>query len=138
MDEKLLYSQGKTIYEIAEIIGISPTGVWKRLKKQGVEMRGGTRKGDHWSVDKRGVEYLGADGRYWVRGTGENGHKCKRREVIVMEQVLGHPIPEGYIVHHKDEDPTNDSPDNLELMTRSQHNKYHHFGKKNPKKNIWK
>lgn len=85
MDEKLLYSQGKTIYEIAEIIGISPTGVWKRLKKQGVETRGGTRKGDHWSVDKRGVEYLGADGRYWVRGTGENGHKCKRREVIVME-----------------------------------------------------
>lgn len=55
-----------------------------------------------------------------------------------MEQVLGHPIPKGYIVHHKDEDITNDSPDNLELMTRAKHSSLHHLGKKNPNKNPWK
>lgn len=140
MNEQKLYNEGRTIYEIAKIIGISPTGVWKRLKNQGVDLRSsGTRKGNNWSKEKRGDEFIGADGRVWVRGINSTGRRSsKRREVVVMEQMLGHSIPKGYIVHHKDEDITNDSPDNLELMTRSRHNSLHHLGKKNPKKNPWK
>lgn len=138
MIEKQMYEDGKTIYQIAGEVGISPTGVWKRLKKQGVQMRGGTRLGSHWAKDKRGEEFLGADGRIWVRGIQSSSRKnSQRREVVVMEQILGHSVPPGYIVHHRDENITNDSPENLELLTAGEHARLHHLGKKNPSKNSW-
>lgn len=34
-------------------------------------------------------------------------------------------IPKGYIVHHKDQDPYNNDPDNLLMMTMSDHTKLH-------------
>lgn len=136
MTEKELYEQGKTIYEIAQIQEISPTGVWKRLKSQGVEMRkGGTPKGSHWAIKIRGTEFLGADGRWWIRGINSSGRRnSKRRSIVVMEQIIGGPIPKGYFVHHKNEDVTDDSPDNLELKKNGDHTKDHHMGKSNPSK----
>lgn len=136
MNEKELYEEGKTIYQIAEIVGISPTGVWKRLKKQGAILRaGGTRKGNHWSIEKRGVEFIGADGRVWVRGIRSSRKRnSKRRAIVVMEQILGKPIPRGYIVHHKNEDILDDSPTNLELIKKGSHNTIHHQGKSNSSK----
>ena len=35
--------------------------------------------------------------------------------------------PAHLVVHHKDEDPTNNSLDNLELMSRSEHTRLHNF-----------
>lgn len=138
MDEKALYELGKTVYEIAEIVGLSPTGVWKRLKKQGVSLRQpGTKKGNHWAVTKRGTEFIGSDGRVWVRGVeSTNRRNSKRKAVIVMETKLGGPIPKGYFVHHVDGNITNDEPDNLELRSIPEHNRIHHLGKKNPKKGV--
>jgi hypothetical protein len=96
-----------------------------------------TIKGNHWAIEKRGREYLGADGRYWIRGVRSSSKKnAQRREVVVMEQKLGHPIPKGYVVHHKDEDITNDDPDNLELLKHSDHSRLHHKGKSNPSKGV--
>ncbi len=43
---------------------------------------------------------------------------------LVWELVYG-PIPAGFIVHHKDEDPGNNHPDNLELMMQSDHAALH-------------
>lgn len=132
--EKDMYERGLSIYNIAEQIGLSPTGVWKRLKKQGVIMNH-TTKGQHWAIGKRGKEYLGSDGRYWVRDPSIPGKKkAKRRSIVVMEIKLGGPIPKGYHVHHKDENITNDDPDNLKLLKNGDHNKHHHKGKSNLKK----
>jgi len=39
--------------------------------------------------------------------------------------ALGIPVCKGEQVHHIDEDPTNDSPENLEPLTRAEHNKRH-------------
>lgn len=64
-----------------------------------------------------GDEYLGGDGRWWVRTpTGR-----KRRAVAVMEKIIGKLIPKGFHVHHRDGNCTNDLPDNLELLSASKH-----------------
>lgn len=39
------------------------------------------------------------------------------------------PMPEkGYVIHHKDENPENNDPDNLEKIKREEHSKLHHTG----------
>lgn len=48
-----------------------------------------------------------------------------KRADLVMEQKLGRPLLPGEVVHHKDKDRANDSPENLELMTRSEHQRMH-------------
>ena len=110
-------------------------GVWKRLKRQGVELRSvGTKKGNHWAMEKRGEEYI-SGGRVWIRGHSSSENKnSQRRAVLVMERVLGGPIPKGYHVHHEDFNSLNDDPFNLELVTSAEHTRIHHFGKRNPKK----
>lgn len=44
---------------------------------------------------------------------------------LVIENKLGHPIPEGYIVHHKDHDKKNFSEENLELLSIEEHASLH-------------
>ena len=123
-----LYEGGKTLEEIAPLAGVGKVAIWKRLKKAGVTMRPShTRRGHYWSIEKRGAEFLGSDGRYWVRGVPSTKRRgSKRRAVVVMEGFLGHPIPEGYVVHHKDQIPTNDLPYNLAIVPKWVHTPINH------------
>jgi len=43
----------------------------------------------------------------------------------VMEEMLGRPLRTDEHVHHKDGDTLNNSPDNLEVMSRSEHARLH-------------
>jgi len=59
------------------------------------------------------------------------GHRLQNRwgfvaqHRMVAEDKLGRPLAKGEVVHHKDECPTNNHPDNLEVMTKSQHHSHH-------------
>jgi hypothetical protein len=44
--------------------------------------------------------------------------------VFIWERENG-PLPAGYVVHHKDRDTINDSPDNLEAISRAAHMSEH-------------
>ena len=44
---------------------------------------------------------------------------------VLMENKLGRLLDLGEDVHHKDDDKTNDDPDNLEVKTKSAHAKHH-------------
>lgn len=44
---------------------------------------------------------------------------------LVMEKKLGRRLESGELVHHKDENPANNHPDNLEVSTRASHIKHH-------------
>lgn len=45
---------------------------------------------------------------------------------VVAERVLGRPLREGEVVHHRDGDKHNNAAENLEVITQSQHVRRHH------------
>lgn len=55
---------------------------------------------------------------------GVDGHTEMEHRVI-MEQILGQKIPEGYVVHHKDKNVLNNDPANLQLLTEAEHTALH-------------
>lgn len=54
---------------------------------------------------------------------GEN--KGRLQHIIIMEGLIGRRLYSNECVHHKDENRSNNNIDNLELMTRSEHAKFH-------------
>jgi thymidylate synthase len=63
-------------------------------------------------------------------GVSTSGGNVENVARAYWEFVNG-PLPEGYVVHHRDEDKTNDRIDNLEAMTRGGHGR-HHIAKAHP------
>ena len=57
------------------------------------------------------------------------GKKVKGKKVdvhrLVLEEKIGRKLRKNEVAHHIDEDKQNNSPDNLELMTRKAHAKHH-------------
>ena len=71
--------------------------------------------------------YIVADGRKW--SVSYNGYYVDTvtKELLhryIYEKAHGE-IPEGYIIHHKDHNRLNNSLDNLEMMSQSEHVKLH-------------
>lgn len=88
---------------------IPVTAINKQAQVMGVK-----RKPKHTCLTTQGyVNITLPDGRR------ENEHR------LVMESVLGRRLLSSEIVHHKDEDKTNNDPSNLELTTRSEHINMH-------------
>ncbi len=57
-----------------------------------------------------------------------------RSYVEAYEHRLNFGLPARLIVHHKNEDKTDNRPENLEAMTIGEHITHHHKGKPNPRK----
>lgn len=54
---------------------------------------------------------------------GEN--KGRHEHVVIMESIIGRKLYQHEVVHHIDENRSNNSIENLQLMTRSNHTSYH-------------
>jgi hypothetical protein len=65
-------------------------------------------------------------------GSRDNYIKLKGRHMhrVVAEQMLGRELEKGEIVHHIDGDKWNNKPENLQVMTQSEHIKLHLHEKK--------
>lgn len=86
----------------------------------------GTKRDKHHNW--KGGRFLDSDGYVRVLApdhfhTFKNGYV--HEHVMIMERIIGRRIKRSEVVHHKDEDKTNNNPSNLELMTRSQHCAHH-------------
>lgn len=123
-----LYKEGLSLSQISDKAGITSAAILKRFRKVGFnDMRPANPKGRPWAKSKRGKEFLGADGRMWVRGIrSSKSRNSKRKAVVVMEEYLGIEIPKGFHIHHIDGDPLNDDISNLALITTTAHNRIHH------------
>ena len=55
------------------------------------------------------------------------GRKTVRRSRLVWEAAFG-PIASGYVIHHRNGDTLDDSLENLQILSRSDHNDYHKAG----------
>ncbi|MDO5818756.1 MAG: HNH endonuclease signature motif containing protein [Methanobrevibacter sp.] len=76
-----------------------------------------------------GNAYQRKDGYYQI-SSGINQGKLLHR--LVYEDAFG-PIPEGFCVHHRDNNKENNAPDNLMILSKSHHHKLHMKGTNHPR-----
>ena len=76
---------------------------------------------------KFGTAKIGSHGYYIITNT-KKGHYQKFLHRAIFEDFYGE-IPEGYYVHHKNEDKTDNCILNLQLISASEHNTLHKKGK---------
>lgn len=76
---------------------------------------------NHGEYRKRQAESLRGrgSGKGYIKVNGMHEHR------LVAEEMLGRPLRPGEIVHHKDGNKRNNEPDNLEIMTQSEHIREH-------------
>lgn len=64
-----------------------------------------------------------------LKGRGEGKtypkHMGRHEHRAVMEEIIGRPLLPDEVVHHKDGNKNNNSPENLELMKRTEHSSIH-------------
>ena len=59
------------------------------------------------------------------------GGTYRKEHLVVMERIIGRPIRRPEMVHHCDEDRTNNDPANLQLFRhRGAHTRLHHFARR--------
>ena len=76
-----------------------------------------------------GRAYQRKDG-YWQISSGPNQGKLLHR--LIYEENFG-PIPEGFHIHHLDNDKNNNALENLVLISKSNHHKLHFNMINNPR-----
>ncbi len=128
------WANGATAKEIAAAHGCSVQPVRCALRKMGLRRpakpRPGATAGDRnhaWSGGRR----IRPDG-YVVVWTTE-GERLEHR--VVAENALGRPLTDEEVVHHRDGNKANNSPENLEVTTQSEHAR-HHMQLSNPRRAV--
>ncbi len=64
--------------------------------------------------------------QYWVVKVADR-RRWQLEHRVVMSQVLGRPLLRSEHVHHKDNDGLNNDPDNLQVVSGSEHRKIHNI-----------
>jgi hypothetical protein len=91
---------------------------------------------EHLGVTYRGVRFYpyslardrnGGKASFYYR-TNQQPYKYQLLHRLVWEDAHG-PIPDGYVVHHRDGDSLNNAVDNLELLPRGEHIGHHKKGR---------
>jgi HNH endonuclease len=121
------YESGMTLQQIGDRLGRRLQTVGRVLKRAGVQMRPrgwcdqSGPKNRFWrggrTVDKHGYVLV-----YRPDHPFANSHGQVREHRLVAEQMLGRYLEPTEVVHHKDDDPSNNDPDNLMVYeSNSQH-----------------
>ena len=146
------YELPNSIPEVAERLGISRSTVRYHLAKAGVlrkrtealhiAARKGRlsasqgRKRDFSAEWKRNIARAKRrHSQKYAKGTTlkakgyieitKGANKGRMQHRVVMESILGRKLLPYECVHHKDGRKANNHPDNLEIMTRSEHSRHH-------------
>lgn len=87
--------------------------------KKGFNNKGGKRTNKQGYIEVWKPEHPNAN---------KKGYILEHR--LVMSEYIGRPLLDSEDVHHKDKDKSNNDISNLELMTKSEHTKYHEYNEK--------
>jgi transcriptional regulator with XRE-family HTH domain len=114
------YAQGLSLAKVAAEFGVTRQSAYKMLARRSVPLRSlPPRPAQVW----RGAKYTLRPNGYFAATV--DGRRYLHRDV--WEFSFG-PIPEGFDVHHIDEDKTNNDISNLALHDRAEHGRRHGFG----------
>ena len=127
------YIDGKTLIEIKKIYGGSQKSITNVLKRNNVDLRKAVKrdqKGEKNASWKGGV-YVSPESYRFVRL-----YDHERKGYYIQEHRLKTLGIEGgdLIVHHKNGDKLDNRLENLEVMTRADHNKLHNDERRQKKK----
>lgn len=137
---KKLYHSGLSQQEVANELGVSQKVVWRFMKNNEISSRPAVKRNqtgpnnDSW----KGGRIENAAGYIMIRMPEHPRAKANQGYVfehnIVAEKKIGRYLLffgsghlDSEIVHHKNENKKDNSPENLEVMTYSEHSKIHNF-----------
>lgn len=69
-------------------------------------------------------------GGYYTISSRKEGNHGKKLHRLIYEKYFG-PIPEGFVIHHRDGNKLNNNLDNLVMLHSIEHNRLHMLGEKN-------
>lgn len=128
-DGYVLYKQGYSLAEVGKVMNVTRQSVYDCFKRRGFKLR-----------KKKLLPFCLYNGRKFTinhngyyRSTDRKGTHLMHRYVWETEKGL---IPEGYDIHHIDNDRTNNLIGNLECLPKADHTKkysLHHNQYKNNK-----
>lgn len=147
------YASGRSIPEVASEHSVSRSAVRKAALEAGIlrsraagvrlaarngKLGSGTRgkarlfTAEHRQSVKKAAIQRGAErgAGYTIKPNGymeftRGPHKGRAIHRVVAEQMIGRPLGHDEVVHHRDSNRRNNSPENLEVMTRAEHTRLH-------------
>lgn len=126
-----MYKSGMTQMEIAKHFGVSQKVVWRFMRNNGIKARVAAKRdqaGEKNSSWKGGVVRDSA-GYILVKRDGHPRAKAcggyVREHILVAEKILGRRIKRDEHVHHINGDKSDNRPENLAVMSASDHISYH-------------
>lgn len=119
-----LYECGMSIPQIEKELGCTVGCIIPALRKGGIETRSVS---DATYIAKGGHIHQASKGYMWANYE-KNTRKLHHR--YVMEQYLGRELLPEEVVHHIDGNRSNNSIENLMVMTRSEHSILHNKGRR--------
>lgn len=135
------YNSGLSLNEMGRLYGVDSTNILRVLRTLGAKMRSPS-EGIKLCVDRgKWPRGAGPDNPSWKGGTNthSSGYKMVMRpthhrsdcrgyvqeSILVLEAKLGRPLLDREVPHHVNRDKKDNRPENLEVMTKSQHGRLH-------------
>jgi hypothetical protein len=115
-----MYEGGYSLQQVGDFFGVTRQSVFGLFKYHGLKMRE--------KKELPAVVFNGA--KYTMRNTGYYAKTDGSRNLLhrdMWEKDNG-PIPDGWDIHHKDEDKTNNTPTNFECLPKADHTRLHPHG----------
>lgn len=123
-----LYGRGLSAERVATLLGVSAGAVRNALLANGTKLRPRSfyrrDRSSRWRGG-RSVHEAGYILLYRPEHPRSAPNGYVREHILVMEAVLGGPVPDGFDVHHRNGVKDDNRPENLEVLTKAAHARAH-------------